>query len=369
MQLPILYKKTSTGKIQLWNISVYLNIITSISGQVDGKKITSKVTVKSGKNVGKKNETTKEEQAAKDAKSKWDAKVKKGYVESIEDAEQDKTSDVIKGGFLPTLAHSFEKRSRDIEFPCRVQPKLDGIRCTFDNGKLWTRSRKEIISVPHILKAIVDSGYIGRLDGELYNHDLKDEFETITRIAGQKKTPEPDHEKLEYHVYDLPIVNLPQYPFDGRFAKLGDVCSIIGSPLVLVETDTAIDRDDLADIKEGYLDRGYEGAMVRNIVGPYEYKRSRHLQKVKDFEDAEFEIVDVKEGKGKLENKAGSFTCITEAGDQFDAKMKGKLADLEEYFVNKHKYIGQQLTVQFQGYTNKNNVPRFPVGLRLHINI
>ena len=37
----------------------------------------------------------------------------------------------------------------------------------------------------------------------------------------------------------------------------------------------------------------------------------------------------------------------------------------KQYFTEFEKYKGKMLTVQYQGYTNKNNVPRFPIGLRI----
>ena len=78
----------------------------------------------------------------------------------------------------------------------------------------------------------------------------------------------------------------------------------------------------------------------------------------------EFKIVGVKEGKGKLAGKA-IFTCRTDAGTEFDVKMKGAIADLAKYFDDPSLAIGKQLTVQYQNMTDKSGVPRFPVGLRL----
>ena len=69
--------------------------------------------------------------------------------------------------------------------------------------------------------------------------------------------------------------------------------------------------------------------------------------------------------RGKLSGHAGSFVCITKDGNEFNAKIKGQLPLLKKYFTEFEKYKGKMLTVQYQGYTNKNNVPRFPIGLRI----
>ena len=110
--------------------------------------------------------------------------------------------------------------------------------------------------------------------------------------------------------------------------------------------------------------------MVRDPESLYEHKRSFGLLKLKSFQDEEFEVWDVIEGKGKLKGKAGAFVCgttpsngVTLSGECFNVKMACKESELEEYLVNAHKYIGKQLTVQFQGKT-KRGIPRFPIGLR-----
>lgn len=380
MNLPTLYKKTSKNKIQQWKIWTEENVIYSESGQVDGKKILSQDTIREGKNIGKVNETTPNEQAATEALAKWTSKKKKGYVESIKDAENgvvDKS--VVKGGLVPMTAKDYTKRTdkAHVQFPCAAQPKLDGIRAIWHDGKLWTRSRKEIISVPHVVKALQEHFPDVSLDGELYNHDFKDDFEKITHIVNQKKKPVEGHEIVNYHIYD--VINEDKFIdrnlYLNKFAvKLNDViiskigvidCISPELPLKLVQTSFIENKDNIDGELNSCLDMGYEGLMIRNLNSPYEQKRSKHLQKYKLFDDAEFKIVGINEGRGKLIGHAGSFKCVMPNSDNtFDAKLKGDLSKLKEYFENKSEYIGKTLTVQFQGYTNKNGLPRFPVALR-----
>lgn len=118
------------------------------------------------------------------------------------------------------------------------------------------------------------------------------------------------------------------------------------------------------DAFDYYVSQGYEGCMVRNMDGFYEFKRSYNLQKIKEMDDTEFKIVGVKVGtKGSMAGKA-VFTCyLPEINDTFDCKMKGNLDDLIKYAEDPSLAIGRMLTVQHQGYT-KYKKPRFPVGLR-----
>lgn len=106
--------------------------------------------------------------------------------------------------------------------------------------------------------------------------------------------------------------------------------------------------------------------MVRNLEGLYSHTRSYDLQKVKLMKDEEFYIADIKEGRGKLAGH-GIFVCHNNNGTitTFDAKMSGPVERLKSFWENPQRFIGKQLTVQFQGRYRKTTVPRFPVALRI----
>lgn len=365
---PTLYKKTSTGSIQTWAVKVIGTTMHSESGKLNGRMILTKDTIKTGKNIGRSNETTPQQQAILEAEARWTKKKKGGYVESLKDAEAGKTSKLVEGGYLPMLAKVYEKDGHHIKFPCAAQPKLDGIRATYSGGEsIWSRTRKELKGVPHVPKLLVELLKDGKIsssltDGELYNHALKDNFEKITHIVKQTSKPTDDYQTVEYHIYDLPS----ELPFSERMkemAKLDKILSKISS-IKIVETIICKNKEELMKYHEECLDLGYEGIMARNLDSPYEFKRSKHLQKIKIFNDAEFPIIGMNEGRGKLAGSCGSFIC-THEGRPFDVKLKGKLSELKKYWENQSEYIGKQMTVQYQGFTGKNNVPRIPIGLRI----
>ena len=371
--LPKLYKKTSIGKIQGWEVHVEdrFDVATIVNnyGQVDGKIQESTEQVLEGKNIGKANETSAWEQAHLQAKARWEKQLKKGYVESIADAEAGKTDDIIEGGVFPILAHKFAEQGHKIKYPALAQPKLDGHRCTSQNESgsvtLWSRTRKPISCLPHIVNALENCYLADRFDGELYNHDYKDNFEELTSFINQKDEPKEGHEAVQYHVYDLALDNLPNYE---RHLLLKN--------LKTVETVEVNNEDELYAYLDDCLARGYEGCMVRNIDGAYKYKRSYDLQKLKKFDDDEFRIVDVKVGnKGSMAGKA-VFICeriredqLLPEGETFDVKMKGEMDKLKEYADDPSLVIGKILTVKYQGYTKKNSKPRFPVGERFRVEL
>lgn len=370
MKLPTLYKKTSTGADQMWQILTDDNAILTRYGQVGGKIQETVDFIKAGKNVGRSNETTPKEQAELEAQAQWEKKKRiKGYVETLSDARAGKVDASVEGGISPMLAHRFDEQGHKILYPAYLQPKFDGHRCivVLDKGKatMWSRNRKPITGLPHIVRDIEECCLQAArtdlvFDGELYNHDYRTKFEELTSFI-RNEDPKPGHEVVQYHIYDVANTLLPQYQ---RFLILKGVVPGPMWSLIPVQTIPVEDEDELMLAFNKLLVEGYEGAIVRNASGLYVNKRSYDLQKVKEFIDEEFEITDVIEGRGKLVGH-GIFICKTKDGTAFNAKMAGTLESLKQYFEHPAKYVGKKLTVKFQGYTAKNGVPRFPVALRI----
>ena len=361
--LPKLYKKTNTGKLQEWQVGVEGNIVYTWFGQVGGKIQETSDTIK-GKNIGKVNETTDEEQAEVKAKQMWVKKTKDRYVKSKAQAEKGESSVVC---FKPMLAHPIEKKEKYVTFPAIAQPKLDGLRCLTiidDEGvRMFSRTGKPITTLPHIEEELTNLFFPREneplyLDGELYNHDYKDDFNKIVSTIKRDKVHK-DHKLIQYHVYDCPT----DASYDQRMEIIHSQITKNGKYVQIVDWENVMDQNELTLYFRNCLEDGYEGAMYRDNTMHYEHKRSTALLKVKVMDDAEFEVTDVQEGNGKLQGKAGAFICVTHEGKPFKAKMKGALEDLTEYLENFDKYRGKQLTVQFQGLT-PDGVPRFPVGIR-----
>jgi DNA ligase-1 len=371
-----LYQKTNTGAIQEWSIAVvteneYPTILTTW-GQVNGAKQTTTDIIKSGKNEGKANATSALEQAQKEALARWVKQKKKGYVESIESAQTGEVdSDVVLGGIEPMLApnKSYPKDSelqKRIEFPCFIQPKLDGMRCiaVIENGvcTLWSRTRKPINTVPHIVASLEErfKATSGRLifDGELYNHVLCDDFEELISIL---RKDEPDQEgkykQIEYHVYDTVM----SMNFSARSTVVKDSLKNL-QHVVIVPTCECLTLEDLDKEYIAFCELGYEGAMARNGSSPYEEgKRSVHLQKMKPFQDDEFPIIGINEGRGKDAGTVATFTCLTHDGKEFYPRLKATYKYRTELFNDETLWKGKKLTVTLKRYT-ADGIPYLPIG-------
>lgn len=369
-----LYKKTQTDAIQFWSVAVEKhknewNVVTRF-GQKDtlSPQVTWDV-IKVGKNIGKKNETSAEGQAYLEAEAMWTKKKKKGYVEKLEDAKEGKLDAVIKGGIEPMLAHAFDKQGHKIKYPCFVQPKLDGHRCIaiISAGicELWTRTRKKITSVPHInselATAFPNSNKI--LDGELYSH--KHDFEYISHIVRQEE-PDANHKDVEYHIYD--IVNDEVFSERAKLLNKLDMEFLESDYINIVHTKEITTETESKDYLKDCLSQGFEGIMLRNSAGKYVNKRSSDLIKMKTFCDEEFEIIGIKEGRGKLRGSVGAFKVKQNDGTTFEAKMSGDSSKLKEYFEDESLWRDKKLNVKFQGRSTYG-IPRFPVGVYIREDI
>ena len=360
---PSLYSLNTNGSIQRWTISVDGYTIAKEYGQIGGKFQSVSDEVKSGKNVGKTNETSREEQAVAEATAQWEKKLKSGYVRSENDAHKNKVDEeFVDGGIEPMLAHKWRDHSSKILYPAFIQPKLDGIRCLamLRKGKctLWSRTRKPINSMPHIIEEI-ERQFKGQddvvLDGELYNHSYKDKFEEIVSLV-RPDAPKAGHGVVQYHIYDM---TAQLWTFKQRSDYLSERITP-NKILVLVKT-IKVEEDEVTDHFTDFRKAGYEGAMIRNAKSLYENKRSYGLQKIKEFDDAEFEIIGVEAGRGRM-SECAIFVCKTKKGNEFNCKMEGSLDALKVFLQKPKSVIGKALTVRYQGMTS-GDVPRFPIGV------
>jgi len=358
---PTLYAQNSDGSIQVWQITVIGNRIIRVFGRQGGAEQRTEDVIHHGKNIGRANATTPEQQAVAEAQSAWEKKQKSGYNSDPKAAAAGQVSDAhIAGGMDPMLAHKWSEQSHKIVYPAFMQPKLDGIRCiaTVQRGKctLWTRTRKQIKSVPHIAAAL-EQAFAAEsvvLDGELYNHKYRDQFEHIVSLV-RKDKPDARCDMVQYHVYDT----IRSGSFSSRLEWLQQAADRFSNTVVLVPTVPVTAPEEVIQYFTDWRTAGYEGAMIRNDA-PYEHKRSYNIQKIKEFDDAEFKIIGVEPGRGRMAECA-IFVCQGQGGE-FRCKMEGALDTLKPYLDKPKTVIGKLLTVRYQGLTN-GKLPRFPVGV------
>ena len=364
--LPTLYKRDSKGKIRVLTIEVGLvehgfptNTedlfgTRSIAGLQEGKLVTSGWKISKPKNVGKINGTTSRTQAEAEATANWDKKLEKEYFLRIEDVDSYER-------FKPMLAGDYTKRHQS---EGHSQPKLDGIRCLADKNGLWTRQGKPINSCPHIWEAVkpcfVNNEDIV-LDGELYNHDLKEDFNKITSLVRKSKSTPEDileaKDMVQYHVYDMYIGNMPNFLFTQRTGVLKSIINKDSTCVHLVPTTYCPDQESLDSMYAEYTTDGYEGQMVRNDT-PYENKRSNGLLKRKEFITEEFAVSAMLEGQGNWAGHVKKFSLVLPSGENCGAGVRGKQDVLKALWEDGN--TPSWATLRYFGLT-PDGVPRFPV--------
>lgn len=358
-----LFNKTKKGQIQEWRIEVVGNRYRTHEGLLGGKITTSEWTECKGKNIGKANETSPEEQAIKQAESIADKRVHAGSRRSVEELEEG------KGWFQPMLAHKYSGQIPE-HFIIAIQPKFDGMRCIVRKEGMFSRNGKPIIGAPHIfeeLKPLFEHYPEIILDGELYNHELKNDFNEIISHVRKTKPTEEDlrlsREQIQYHCYDCYDQEYPNLNFDERIDFVHNLSKLIKlNYLKSVQTEW-VTIDQIDGYYQQWLEDGYEGQMLR-LNQPYDCFRSNSLLKRKEFIDEEFEILDIEEGSGNRSGMMGRIRYKTKEGREFTASSRGNEAYFRDLLINKDKYIGKRATVRYQNMTPDGS-PRFPVTITI----
>ena len=252
----------------------------------------------------------------------------------------------------PMLAHKLNESRIDWAKPVYMQPKLDGVRCVFTKDGAFSRAGKQFMNVKHIkegLKEFFKQKPNMILDGELYNHNLKNDFEKIISLVRKQKPTEQDRleasQMMQYHVYDY--ISTDNESYKNRLDAL--TCSnIYNDSIKYVETKKVATPEMSKIIHQENLDNGYEGSILRTDT-PYKHGRSFGLMKFKDFSDTEATIVDYQEGKGKRAGTLGKFIMQDDDGNIFGCPPgKGyNYSDMKCMLENIHKYMGQRATFTY----------------------
>ena len=253
----------------------------------------------------------------------------------------------------PMLAYPVSKKEIDYSKPVFVQPKLDGVRCTiqYDAGVVtaWSRTGKEWKNIEHIklnLYRFFDKYPNVILDGELYNHDFKDDFEQIiSMVRKTKPTPEArlkSAENVQFHCYDIIDETMT---FEDRYSfvfnNLRDSYGVRTVETIQCHTEIAAKV-----FHQDNLDQGYEGSIVRtNDV--YKCGRSWSLRKFKEFHDEEAMLIDWVEGKGKRKGTIGKFKAVDEDGVVFGMPVMDNFAYLQENFEYMKQWLGKTATFTY----------------------
>lgn len=356
-----LYKKDSKGKMRYWYAYASQGFVTSCSGIV-GREESSEVGEQyeaQPKNIGKKNETTREQQAEIEVEALYRVKLdKKRYFLDI----------VVAGGYVSRdvqLVHDYTKKKNASKIQWGKvdgQVKLDGVRCriTLNRKSGWLRAysrENKLYALPptlfkELLKLFEDNPHLDSLDGELYIHemDMADIVSLVTDVN------EPDRDQLQFWMYDVIESDLT---WEQRKAILEKVNFDGYKKIVHVAWKTLNSEAEARDFLDVAVSDLFEGIILRNWKGKYLCgRRSYDVQKWKLFQDAEFNLVRVvldKRGHG-----VGVF--VTKDFKEFNARWKAPNAKRQHLADHPEEYVNLMWTIRFQKYS-LDNIPIFPVAI------
>lgn len=260
------------------------------------------------------------------------------------------------------LAHKFDQSRIDFKRPVYIQAKLDGVRCLFTKDGAFSRNGKQFMNIRHIemaLKPFFAEQPDVVLDGELYNHKLKNDFEKIISLVRKQKPTDEDRldaqHLVQFHVYDY-FDGVVYDNYQTRMQLLVNAsfydAQIKHVPALLV------DSYNYARVQhEEFLSLGYEGSIIRNGDGMYKHGRSYDLMKFKDFSDTEATIIDYVTGKGKRTGTLGKFIMQDDDGVVFGCPPgKGySYKDLKTMLKNADSFIGKRATFTYFQRTKANS--------------
>ena len=407
-----LYKRNAQGKPLVWSAKKVLDWVTPCVeikyGLVGGKLHTERIPI-----------TLKN---ANELQSRVNAKRKEGYKElselkdgttptfkdNIYDTQDlivylntylPKYSTTSEGFVLPMLAKVLEDNKPFDKYGTMLgQWKIDGLRCIIGaktsiytdlfhpitltyhsrTGEDWTNKMcwMDEILLPKISKELLDMMIEegACLDGELYlpGYSVNDinSFVKNTQLA--------NHYKLQYWCYDICVENMSavvrnNFRFnnikiddntDSWFIKKEDHLNNTRQ-FVLLHTLDINSINDATTIRDQFINLGFEGLILRNPNAEYQFgKRNQAMFKFKKIDDGKFIIVDI-----KSEHKRSDlplFVCRNDINDELFECSINKPQDVQrEILINKDKYVGKYMLIEYRNRSGVNMVPFHARGINI----
>jgi len=253
--------------------------------------------------------------------------------------------------FNVMLAHPVGKKEFDKD--SFIQPKLDGVRCYITKHGAFSRNHKQFMNAQHItdeLKPLFAKYPHVVLDGELYNHNYKDNFNKIISLVRKQSPSDAERNEakvIQFHNYDIFMPETPDNIFEHRNKSIKNLHKEFKLQYCKTVETYHVQSDVTAKLMyDQFMKQGYEGAILRNNK-PYENKRSYNLQKFKEFHDTEATITGWVEGQGKRTGTIGKFLARDADGNEFGMPVMDKMPVLEKMYDIAEWYIGKTATFTY----------------------
>jgi DNA ligase-1 len=267
--------------------------------------------------------------------------------------------------FEVQLADTYE--GQDLRGLWFFQPKLDGNRVVFIDGRAMSRNGKEYPNCEFVAEEIERKH--GKefwdewvVDGEMMGDLGFDQSSGALRRIHQK-----DRKKATFTYWAFDLVSRQEWNERRTrtlFHRDIDLRRMLGGmeKVVLVPTTRIHDpsHEQVMQLCHDFVSLGFEGAMAKEADRPYVFKRGDNILKVKLFKDVDARIVDFYEGKGRHKGRLGGI--IIETDDAIRSKCGSGFDDPTRDIIwrNKKGWMGATVQVQYFEKTKDGSL-RFPV--------
>lgn len=345
-----LYKPTKLGSTQQWSIEVQGDSFICTYGQLDGK-LQTQITKCEGKNIGRANETTPEQQAIFEMDSLIAKKIKSGYSYDI-------TAPITVQ--LAMKVKSYQDQLNNVKFPCYSPAKLNGVNAIYkrSNGILtiYSRGGEVYPTIPHLEPLVYSAmDVLGseELNGELYKHG-----EHLQDISSAVKKPNELSPFLSFCIFDIADSTEEFYGRALIMERISSFCPDSCPAVYVVYNPICFSHDDIEEQYNTCMALGYEGTVVKNANALYEHNvRSSNMFKYKKTLSAEFLISNYNLDKNGLP----VFVMKCDAGE-----FKAKPIGTKEYWAkfNPDDYLGNYGTIEYETLS-KDGLPLKPIFISL----
>lgn len=286
----------------------------------------------------------------------------------------------------PMLAATLEQNQmHNLRFPIYASPKLDGVRALIIDGKVMSRSMKDIPN-KHV-QALFGQPEFEGLDGELIvgAPNAKDVYR-VTQGAVARLDGKP---QVTFYVFDIYASKDIFGVRIDRLKRSAMANGQIDSSVVVLEQRLVANVEQLLAYEQEVLAQGYEGLILRSPLTYYKNGRStlneQGMLKLKRFTDGEAVIIGMEEemsnqnaaqrnALGRTERSTAQAGMVgkqrmgalivrdCKSGIEFNIGTGFTMKDRETFWANTHKVIG--MVVKYKSFLiGVKEAPRFPVYL------
>ncbi len=289
-------------------------------------------------------------------------------------------------------------KAEDVKYPQLISTKMDGLRCIITDGKVLSRTFKPIqnLSLVKRLQPLVEFAKKNDLliDGELYSPDIP-----FNALSGEiRRIDSEAPASIKFHAFDCLDPKQLNMEAGDRYAVL---CKFVSDfmktnenankLITVVQQDIVYNAEEVMATYETYLERGFEGAILKSPTSKYKFGRvtvkSGDGYKLKPYMSFDAVIIGIEEAtvaregsekkldafghsktSAKLEDripcgKAASFIVMFEG---FECRPTLPKTDEEKIYIFEHQseFIGRPIEFGGMRVGSKDRV-RHPKYLRM----